>query len=223
MVAFCSDVLRRVLNSCIQDVDIDEFAIQLQRVYRDLVALELYGELTDSEQRALEWVKDAVDLLEEMSEEHTTPRYQAPVEYRGAFGRPRFEIPRHQLVSLIEMRFVVPAIAEMIGVSVRTIRRRMEEYGISVKSQYSQVTDEQLDDIVWEIQEQFPSCGNRQMLGHLQSRGIREQQHRVWESQRRVDPFGSVMRRLRSIHRRRYHVSGPGALWHIDGHHKLIR
>ena len=42
----------------------------------------------------------------------------------------------------------------------------------------------------------------------------------VRESQSHVDPEGSVMRRF---NRRQYHVSGPGALWHIDGHHKLIR
>ena len=31
------------------------------------------------------------------------------------------------------------------------------------------------------------------------------------------------MRRLSVIGRRRYHVNGPCALWHIDGNHKLIR
>ena len=31
------------------------------------------------------------------------------------------------------------------------------------------------------------------------------------------------MHRLRVNGRRHYHVNGPGALWHIDGNHKLIR
>ena len=61
------------------------------------------------------------------------------------------------------------------------------------------------------------------MQGHLIARGLRVQQYRVRESQRHVDPCGSVMRRLKSIHRREYRVSGPLALWHIDGNHKLIR
>ena len=61
------------------------------------------------------------------------------------------------------------------------------------------------------------------MQGHLLSRGLRVQQHRIRESQRRVDPAGSIMRQLKTIKHRQYHVNGPGALWHIDGNHKLIR
>ena len=61
---------------------------------------------------------------------------------------------------------------------------------------YTTISDQQLDEIVREIQLAFPTCGNTTMQGHLVSRGICIQQHRVGESQRRVDPSGSVMRRL---------------------------
>ena len=66
-------------------------------------------------------------------------------------------------------------------------------------------------------------CGYRQMQGHLTAQGIRVQQGRVRESQRRVDPGGCIMRRLSSINCRVYRVNGPLAQWHIDGNHKLIR
>ena len=99
----------------------------------------------------------------------------------------------------------------------------MSEYGLSIHALYSQITDSELDIMVTGIQTQFPMCGNRQMQGHLLAHGIRVQQHRIREAQRRVDPCGSVMRRLRVINRRQYQVNGPGALWHIDGNHKLIR
>ena len=52
---------------------------------------------------------------------------------------------------------------------------------------------------------------------------IQVQQCRVRETQRRVDPAGSVLRQLRTINLRQYHVDGPGALWHIDENHELIR
>lgn len=39
----------------------------------------------------------------------------------------------------------------------------------------------------------------------------------------RVDPQGVAVRWLRLTPRRQYNVSGPLALWHIDGNHKLIR
>ena len=39
----------------------------------------------------------------------------------------------------------------------------------------------------------------------------------------RVDPINVCMRRMRVIQRRSYSIPGPNALWHIDGHHSLIR
>ena len=80
--------------------------------------------------------------------------------------------------------FSVPQISEMLGVSVRTIRRRMTEFGLSITAQYSVLADDELDQLVHGIQQQFPMCGNKQMLGHLLSRGVRVQQHGVRESQR---------------------------------------
>ena len=80
-----------------------------------------------------------------------------------------------------------------------------------------------LDVIVKDIQIMFPMCGNRQMLGQLLSRGVRVQQHRVRESQQRIDPEGSMLRRLNCIHRRVYKVHAPRTLYHIDGNYKLIR
>lgn len=111
----------------------------------------------------------------------------------------------------------------MLGVSVRTIRRRMSDIGLFIRQQYSTITDGELDRHVREIQLEFPMCGNRQMQGHLLSRGFHLQQNRVRESQRRVDPEGTLLRRLHTIHRRKYSVPAPRSLYHIDGNHKLIR
>ncbi|KAF8119462.1 hypothetical protein EV363DRAFT_1102933, partial [Boletus edulis] len=49
------------------------------------------------------------------------------------------------------------------------------------------------------------------------------QHRRVVESLRRVDRIGQILRNRQVKRRRRYHVTRPNALWHIDGHHKLIR
>ncbi|KAJ3335062.1 hypothetical protein HDU93_006579 [Gonapodya sp. JEL0774] len=45
--------------------------------------------------------------------------------------------------------------------------------------------------------------------------------HRIRRSLRRVDSEGVEGRSHYTIARRRYHVSGPNALWHTDGNHKL--
>ena len=46
---------------------------------------------------------------------------------------------------------------------------------------------------------------------------------RVREAMLVTDPNGTIVRFADLVHRRRYHVPCPQALWHIDGNHKLIR
>ena len=56
------------------------------------------------------------------------------------------------------------------------------------------------------------------LQGALQSRGIRIQRRRLHFSIERVDLTGKVLRRLQSLHRRKYHVEGPNALWLVFLH-----
>uniref|UniRef100_A0A1X7V4S0 Uncharacterized protein n=1 Tax=Amphimedon queenslandica TaxID=400682 RepID=A0A1X7V4S0_AMPQE len=133
-----------------------------------------------------------------------------------------FIIPSEHLSVLIEHRFTVVQIAEMLGVSVRTIRRRISSYWLSVRESYFTITDNKLDEIVLGIQRNFPTCGNSIMQGYLLAQGHRVQHH-VRDAQHRIDPDGSVLRRLRVLNGREYSVSGPLAFYHIDGNYKLIR
>ena len=109
-------------------------------------------------------------------EEPHCPQLTPSVVHSGRVGQPKFDVLRCQLTALIESGFTGIHIASIVGVSLSTVRRRMAEYRISVSSQYSQLSDESLDQLVVTIKEQFP---NKQMLGHLQSRGYRIQQTRV--------------------------------------------
>ena len=52
---------------------------------------------------------------------------------------------------------------------------------------------------------------------------IHVQQHRIRSALHRVDPLGALLRRHQPITRRHYNVPGPNSLWHVDGHHSLIR
>ena len=45
----------------------------------------------------------------------------------------------------------------------------MAEYGISISSQYSELSDQ--DELVGSINEEFQTCGYKQMLGHLKAQG----------------------------------------------------
>ena len=196
---------------------------RVELVYRDLVAKEVAGELDSEEQEALPLIADAYLHLRELvqSIELLPPPGAQPVHVLdGSVGRPSYHIPYHQLHSLISLHLSVPQIARIVGVSVSTVRRRMSEYNLSIASTYSTITDAELDAIVCQ---QFYGWGNRQVYGSLVSLGVRVPHQRVRESQRRVDPEGSIMRRLNRVQRRRYSVPGPQHLWHMDGNHKLIR
>ena len=216
---WCRNTLVRIVSDLANYADgrripldlLDAFEVQLELVYRELAAMELVGSLTGQAVNCLQFVREALAMVQNvLGSEDVSSGYQAPIDSDS-------RVPK------VAKRFTIPRISKIVQVSVRTIRRRMTEYDLSVRECYSNLTDEQLDGIVRDIQVHFPTCGNRQMQGHLYTRGVRVQQQRVRESQRRVDPVSSVMRRLRTITRREYHVNGPGALWHIDGNHKLIR
>ncbi|KAJ7195167.1 hypothetical protein B0H12DRAFT_998489, partial [Mycena haematopus] len=48
------------------------------------------------------------------------------------------------------------------------------------------------------------------------------QKRRVYSSIRRVDGLGQRLRQRHIIKRKNYKVLRPHAVWHVDGHHKLI-
>lgn len=226
--------LRRIVSDLVpfqqgdiipQDVA-ESFSVSLELVYRELLAKESLEGMTVPESEACECVRQSLALLANLTELSRVNERQftqtEPIR-DGQIGRPKFCISCDQLSMLLEHQFSVPQISELLGVSVSTVRRRMAEYNLSVSATYASITSNELDSLVREIQTQFPMCGNRQMQGHLLARGYRIQQHRIREAQRRVDPQGSVLRRLNAIRRRVYSVPAPLSLWHIDGNHKLIR
>ncbi|KAG2097404.1 hypothetical protein BD769DRAFT_1304257, partial [Suillus cothurnatus] len=51
---------------------------------------------------------------------------------------------------------------------------------------------------------------------------LRLQQQQIIASIHHVDPLGTVLRQRTMIQQQQYKVSRPNALWHMDGHHKLI-
>ena len=239
--------IRTLLNCGRGSLDtLEGTMLSLELIYREFTAAEiLEGRLHSHEYEAMHFVKYAYETLRDIYErgavsedqgargEHVAIRLGVqstaipgplPETYpSGLVGRPKFVIPQTQLLYLIENRFTITRIAKMLGVSERTIYRRMAEFGYSVNAQYADLTDDDLCILISEIQEEFPMCGNRQMEGYLLSRGFRVQQSRIRETQRRISPEGTIMRRLKCLHRRRYSVASPRSLYHIDGNHKLIR
>ena len=138
-------------------------------------------------------------------------------------GRPQIEITEEQLASLLELHFSNHDIANLLQVSPRTIRRRIIQYGLQEDACFTEISNTDLDTITGQFVDNHPNSGERSLAGFLRGSGLRVQRSRVRESLTRVDPRGVYMRFRRALHRRRYSVCMPNSLWHIDGHHKLIR
>jgi hypothetical protein len=155
----------------------------------------------------------------------STLQYLLKLAFRaGRPGQPCFGISPEQIYFLLRLRFTVSEVARILGVCVRTVRRRMDSRGVRVRRLYSQVPNAGLDSLVCSLVEQHPNAGYRMMQAYLCAEGVRLQEPRVRASLRRVDPAGILrcMNRHRCINRRVYSVTYPNALWDIDGNMTLI-
>ena len=139
-------------------------------------------------------------------------------------GRPRFDIPAEMLEELRELGFSWIKIGEMLGVSRWTIHRRVAEYGLENMTGFHHLSDEELDKIVRGfISDHGRTTGQGYVGGYLKALGFRIQRKRIRESMARVDPENTALRWGVVVSRRTYQVPWPNSLWHLDGHHALIR
>ena len=103
---------------------LDTFRVQLELVLREL-ALELLSQLSIWQEAAFALVRESLAILQNLLEEDERRyqnRYQALLVRDRGPRRPRFDITRTQLAWLLEKQFSVPQIADILGVSVRTVR-----------------------------------------------------------------------------------------------------
>ena len=110
----------------------------------------------------------------------------------------------------------------MLGISRQTLYRRLEEYGIPC-SDYNVMLPNDLDRAVKDIKSEHPNDGEVMIQGQLVGQGIRVTRSQLRASIHRVDHENTRHRLSHVIRRRQYSVECPNSIWHIDGHHKLIR
>ncbi len=168
-------------------------------------------------------VGDCQDLLS--SVRHISRFMQEESERRQrqtTMGRPTLIIEEERLSFFVENGFKVRDMAMMLGCSKRTVERRLSTYHLSTHN-FSLKIDNDLDVRIKETGNVFPRCGEKMAQSRLLTQGIHVQRQRVRESLCRVDPSGVEARLSNVLQRRIYQIDSPNALWHLDGHHKLIR
>ena len=132
--------------------------------------------------------------------------YEVPLKKTGFRGRPFLIITKVQLQLYLQYNFTVPKIAKMLLVSQSTIKRRFQEFGISVGDTYSDISDAELDSVIRNNISRFPNCGYRRMDGLLLSQSLRITEKRIRNSMKRVDPEGVLVRilQIKVVQRRSY-------------------
>ena len=145
------------------------------------------------------------------------------VAHTGQRGRPRKTIDLAYLKEALTTyrNIKLTELARVLGIHRNTLRAYMKKHGI--KRTYSTLSNEELDQLVRQFKVKRPESGPTYAMGHLRAQGHRVQYRCVLQSLRRVDCIGQVLRNRQLKRRRKYYVKRPNALWHIDGHHKLIR
>ena len=139
-------------------------------------------------------------------------------------GRPKYEIPKDSLKELRGLGFSWSQIARMFGVSGWTLYRRIGEYDMQQMQRFTDISDDDVDAIVKDYMSRHGNTtGEPYISGYFKSIGICIQRRRVRESINRIDPLHAALRWGVLISRRTYFVPWPNSLWHIDGHHSLIR
>ena len=142
----------------------------------------------------------------------------------GAPVKLAFDISAELLEDLLGLGFTYTRIAQMLGVSRWTISRRIKDYGLEDFGSFSKLSDDELEDVVrGYIREHGATSGQVYMTGYLRSLGLRVQRRRVRECLARLDPQNRALRWGILVSRRVYQVPWPNSLWHLDGHHSLIR
>lgn len=139
-------------------------------------------------------------------------------------GRPSYDISCETLEELRALGFSWTKIAEFLGVSRWTVYRRVEKFNLQEMQGFSDLSDERLDNMVSSYMSTHGTAtGQGYVAGYIRALGYRVQRQRIRESMVRVDPQNTVLRWGVLVSRRTYHVPWPNSLWHIDGHHSLIR
>jgi hypothetical protein len=211
--ALLIEKIKAVVRSCDMENDICDITVEIESLRNILSYIPSNGDVF---QRVDIILKETLAVLNDIV---CTPVVS------GYRGRPRIIIPEDLIEFLIDSGFSQNDISSLIGVSKRTLNRRLSEMGITFASKFSTMSDEELDGIVFGIVKEFPDVGYRTVGSHLKSIGHQVQRCRLRESIYRVDFEGVLQRRtnLRPILRRQYSVRAPLSLWHMDGYHKLIR
>jgi len=112
------------------------------------------------------------------------------------------------------------ALSKALGIHQNTLRNHLRMHGIY--QNFSAITEPEIDTLIRHLKEK-PTTGIRYVIGYFRQNGIQIQRWQIWMSFYRMDQLGQTLQNWDVIKHQKYKVPWPNYLWHMDGHHKLIR
>lgn len=144
------------------------------------------------------------------------------LHHTGLPGRPKIILNIDTIELLRHCGYTWCQVAQCLQISRTTLWRHLKDTDYQIQK-YSEICDDELDGYLSQIQKEHPNCGQQLLHGYLKDRGILVQRQRLRESVARTDPLRRHIRWHQVVSRRTYSVKKSNSLWHIDGHHSLIR
>ena len=170
------DSVLRLLQSEYIDENIDSVQYRLDWVYSIVVR---YADLHVIDERVVRCIQLAKNCLQVHGGEGCTRFTVVNQIFTGEKDRPRLRIPLEHLRFLLERKFKVGEVANLFGTSKRTVERRMKDFGLFAVTTYTLLSDQQLDELIRDIQRDFPNAGCKRVAGLLRARGVYMQQARI--------------------------------------------
>ena len=126
-LAVVQDTLERL--DSYQDGEYSGILLRLEYLHRILINC---GDLPDS---VVAGIGSAITCLSSAQRSRVPCTHRAKRLLTGRRGRPPFDISEDQLVFLVDSGSTVPKISELLGISKRTVERRMSNFGIRISGE----------------------------------------------------------------------------------------
>ena len=131
-------------------------------------------------------------------------------------GRPEMIVDIEQVVHLRCLGFKWNAIADMIGISVRTLHCRRQDANVSELLSFTEISDEEVCRQLFLMKEEFPDIGEHMAVGLFKSKGIIIPRRRVRDAFHQVDTINTSLRWHGRIKKKPTLFPGSQCpLWHI--------
>ena len=107
-------------------------------------------------------------------------------------GRPKYDISEEVLLNFRSLGYTWKEISSLLILSCSTLWRRVAELGIREQTRYSNISDEELDQVIRSfIATHGSHIGFSMVYGHLHSTGLKVQRDGIRTGLKRVDPNNS--------------------------------